>query len=108
MHTYISMHRHSYKDWISADLRQILIETHDLPVASHKKQTDFGILPAMNASSFFDAFRSNGYVLFSKEVNSVKGYGRSVEWSFLKLHTDFFGSNPQNTHTRRDLLANNS
>jgi hypothetical protein len=71
-------------------LRQILIETHDLPVADKEKRTDFGILPAMSASEFFESFYSHGFVLFSKEVNTNRGLGRSSEWSFLKLHSSFF------------------
>lgn len=86
----LSPNRHSYKDWITADLRQIMIETHELPQPNIKRMTDFGVLPAMKASDFFDAFKENGFVLFSKEVNSQRGYGRSVEWSFIKLRTDFF------------------
>ena len=61
--------RHTFKDWISADIQQILIETHDLPLASEAKDTQHGMLPRMDASEYFDAFEENGFVLFSKEVN---------------------------------------
>ena len=81
---------HSYKDWISADIRQIMIETHELPVAGKEKRTAFGILPAVAASEVFDTFKQHGFALYSKEVNTNKGLGRSSEWSFLKLHPDFF------------------
>jgi hypothetical protein len=61
--------RHTYKDWISADIQQILIETHDLPLASEAKQTGHGVFPKIPASEYFDAFEANGFVLYSKEVN---------------------------------------
>lgn len=66
-----------------------MIETHELPLPQKAKRSDFGVLPIMNTSDFFDAFQENGFVLFSKEVNSQRGFGRSVEWSFLKLRRDF-------------------
>lgn len=72
---------HSYKDWIDADLRQIMIETHELPVADKEKRTALGILPAVVASEVFDTFKQNGFVLFSKEVNTHRGLGRSCRWS---------------------------
>jgi Methyltransferase domain len=81
---------HTYKDWITADLRQVLIETHELPTTDREKHTVFGILPAISSSGVFDTFYDNGYVLFSKEVNTMKGNGYSSEWSFLKLSKDFF------------------
>lgn len=81
---------HSYRDWIGADLRQILIETHDLPDANAEKKTEFGIFPALSPSSFFDSLYHHGFVLFSKEVNTHRGLGRASEWSFLKLHSSFF------------------
>jgi len=74
---------------MDADLRQILMETHELPVASEKIRTDFGIMPAENASAMFDALHQRNFVLYSKEVNSHKGLGRSVEWSFLRMSPDF-------------------
>jgi hypothetical protein len=81
---------HTYKDWISADLRQLLMETHELPTLHHKKSTVFGILPAISVSEVFDSFHSNGYVLFSKEVNTMKGNGFSSEWSMFRLTSKFF------------------
>jgi hypothetical protein len=81
---------HTYKDWITADLRQILMETHELPTPQIKKRTPFGILPAISASKVFDSFYSNGYVLFSKEVNTMKGNGYSSEWSMIRLTPNFF------------------
>jgi Methyltransferase domain len=77
---------HSYEDWITADIRQLLIETHELPMPGGKKPTAFGVLPAISASAVFDTFHDHGFVLFSKEVNTMNGNGFSSEWSFLKLH----------------------
>lgn len=81
---------HTYKDWIDADLRQILIETHELPTKQFEKRTVFGILPAIAASEVFDTFYKHGFALFSKEVNTMKGNGFSAEWSWLKLRSNFF------------------
>jgi hypothetical protein len=87
--------RSTYKDWISADIRQILIETHDLPRdlprTHNSTKTQYGVFPRMRASDYFDAFKQNGFVLFSKEVNSGWGKGECVEWSYLKLQTEFLG-----------------
>jgi Methyltransferase domain len=80
---------HSYQDWITADLRQILIETHELPTKGNEKRTIFGVLPAVSASAVFDTFHDSGFVLFSKEVNTMNGNGFSSEWSFLKLNLGF-------------------
>lgn len=88
---YIFLFRHNYKDWITADIRQIMIETHDLPLPSTEKDTLFGMFPAIKATDFFDTMKANGFALYSKEVNSQRGFGRSVEWSFIKLRRDFFG-----------------
>jgi hypothetical protein len=78
-------------DWINTDIRQILIETHELPRVDKPTVTSYGTLPAMRASDYFDAFKQAGFVLFNKEVNSAWGEGKCVEWSYLKLHADFFG-----------------
>jgi hypothetical protein len=83
--------RTTYKDWVNTDIRQILIETHDIPRVSESTVTQWGTYPAMKASDYFDAFKQAGFVLFSKEVNSAWGEGKCVEWSYLKLHTDFLG-----------------
>lgn len=81
----------TFRDWIGADMRQILVETHELPVAG-PDPVRFGrtVLPLMNASDFFDEFTKNGYVLFNKEANGGWGRGTCFEWSFLKLHREFF------------------
>ena len=81
---------HTYKDWINADLRQILIETHEIPAQQYEKRTVFGILPAISVSEVFETFYKNGFVLFSKEVNTMKANGFSSEWSWLKLNSHFF------------------
>ena len=65
-----------------ADIRQILIETHGLP------SKDSG-----GPYAFFNTMIENHYVLFSKEANTHPGarpYGLFYEWSWLKLHPNFF------------------
>lgn len=90
---------HSYRDWIGADLRQIQIETHDLPTLEKEKRTDFGIFPQLSPSEFFDSFQNHGFVLFAKEVNTHNGLGRSSEWSFLKLHPSFLSDDASYAHS---------
>jgi hypothetical protein len=89
-HKLLLFHRTTYKDWMNADIRQILIETHHLPL-SKETTTRFGTFPAMKPTDYFDAFKQAGFVLFSKEVNSAWGMGNCVEWSYLKLQTEFLG-----------------
>jgi Methyltransferase domain len=76
--------RASYKDWISADIRQILVETHSTK--------DIVV-------DFFSAFRDNNFAMFSKEVN-VFTRGSCFEFSFVKLHPEFWlGSQAPNNET---------
>lgn len=68
----------TWRDWLTADVRQILVETHDVPKV---------------APDFFDELFAAGYVLFHKEPNihpgSSAGGGFGVEWAFLKLDKEF-------------------
>jgi hypothetical protein len=77
----------NYKDWISRDIRQILIETHGVP--SPVRGNEWHHAP-MKVSNFFDAFRENNFAMFSKEVD-VFSVGTCSEFSFVKLHPDFWG-----------------
>jgi hypothetical protein len=81
-------YRSNYKDWISADIRQILIETHGIP--SPDSGNEWHHAP-MNVSDFFDAFTENNFAMFSKETN-MHGEGTGIEFGFVKLHPDFWGS----------------
>jgi hypothetical protein len=92
--------RTTYKDWINTDIRQILIETHELPWIDKPTVTMYGTFPKMRASDYFDAFKQAGFVLFSKEANSAWGLGKCVEWSYLKLHTDFLGDSIARTSNK--------
>jgi hypothetical protein len=60
----------TYKDWIYADIRQILVEVHKVPEV---------------AQNFFSDLQQNGYVTFHKEPNIKSGGGICVEYAFLKL-----------------------
>ena len=66
---------YTFEDWLKQDIRQILVETHNVPYPM--------------APNFFTSLHDAGYVIFSKEVNYIMG-GRAVEYAFLKLSTDFF------------------
>jgi Methyltransferase domain len=67
------------QDWISdeVDIRQLMIETHRLGPG--------------NPADMFDDIQHAGFAMFSKEPNIFPMVGgRCVEWSFVKLHRDFF------------------
>jgi hypothetical protein len=66
----------SYKDWIRADLRQIVVEVHDSPVAA--------------VNDFFQGIHDAGYVMFHKEPNIQFSNGQCQEISFLKMQKSFF------------------
>jgi hypothetical protein len=68
----------TYKEWLKADLRQILVETHSAPMP--------------NARDLFYDLHDAGYVIFNKEANYLTG-ASNVEFAFLKLSTDFFVNN---------------
>jgi len=84
--------RFAYKDWLTLDIRQILIETHALPLANRRVSFFGTLLPQMEASELFETFYQHGFVLFSKEINSYDGKAGAVEWSFIKMHPDFFSA----------------
>jgi hypothetical protein len=66
------------------DLRQVLIELHAAG----------GLLPKI--PNFFRAMYRNGYVIFHKEPNiQYSNGGNAIEYSFLKLHPEFFRDIPQ-------------
>ena len=82
----------SFNDWIDHDIRQILIETHKLPL-----QEAIG-------NEFFDSFTENDFVMYSKENNGW-GVGDHYEFSYIKLHSDFLHpQNPDQTY-RNDQLG---
>ena len=67
----------TYLDWISyPHIRQVLIETHNLP--SNKTM----------GLHFFDSFQQNNLYMYSKEVNPWGG-GSCVEYSYIKLSETF-------------------
>lgn len=66
----------SFKDWTSADLRQILVEVHDSPAAV--------------VNDFFQTLQNAGFVLFHKEANTQFANGKCQEVGFLKIAKSFF------------------
>lgn len=81
------------------DLHHILLETHSIPHPSEVRRAgNFGrFLPMPEISRLQEVFAQHGFVAYSKEVNTHQGLGRSVEFGFLRLSTDFF---------RESLLTN--
>jgi Methyltransferase domain len=65
-------------DWIHQDIRQVLVETHELP-----KNSSFGL-------KYFQSYKKNQFAMFSKEVNGF-GEGKFYEFSYIKLHPLFWG-----------------
>jgi hypothetical protein len=94
----------NYKDWVSADIRQILIENHGVPSPISGNQWHH---EAMQVADYYDAFTANNFAMFSKEVN-VDGGGNCVEFSYIKLHPDFWGPNGQPCMRARQQVATGS
>lgn len=65
----------SYKDWITADIRQIQVETH--------------MVKGAKTLAFFDELQRHNFVMFHKEPNIHPGAGVSnivdSEWTILAL-----------------------
>ena len=67
----------SYKDWLEptkTDIRQLLLETHNLPMSAEKPQLNKGghWFPAtskLTPSQFFDDIEAAGFAMYSKEPN---------------------------------------
>jgi hypothetical protein len=78
----------NYRDWITQDIRQILIENHGVPSPNGP---NLWFHKALNVANYYDAFTENNFAMFSKEVN-VYGGGNCLEFSYVKLHPDFWGS----------------
>jgi hypothetical protein len=83
--------RSTYKDWISAQIDQVLIETHGVPSPDSGNAWHHS---PMKVSDFFDAFRDNNFAMFSKEVN-VYGNGSFIEFGYVKLRPEFWESGDQ-------------
>lgn len=64
----------TYKDWINADIRQLLVEVHMVPEV---------------ANDFFTHLQLAGYVTFHKEPNIQYGGGIALEYSMIKLSTEY-------------------
>lgn len=78
----------TYNDWISLNIRQILVEIHGVPTpkgmetdAVTKKffQTD------LDVTEFYDAFTKHGYALYNRDE-----HGAGPELSFVKLEREFW------------------
>lgn len=74
------------------DMHHLLLETHSIPLPNDvRKAGNFGrFLPMPQVAYLEKAFAEKGFVLYAKEVNTHQGFGRSVEFAFVRLHEDFF------------------
>jgi len=77
----------SWKDWIDrskVDIRQLLVETHNLPD------------DALQGLDYFYGLQQAGFYLFHKEPNiHPKAMGNGIEWGYVRLSKDFFGTNKE-------------
>ncbi len=90
--------REIYQDFFlpGIDLRQVLIELH----------AGEGLVPVM--PDLFRAMYRNGYVIFHKEPNiQYSDGGNAIEYSFLKLHPEFFSGIPQLYQEMTSFSSNN-
>jgi hypothetical protein len=77
--------RSTYKDWFTADIRQILVKTHGAPYYDGGSKWHSQML----AANFFDALTAQHYAMFSKSANVHDG-GESLEFGYVKMHPDFW------------------
>jgi mannosyltransferase OCH1-like enzyme len=77
--------RSTYKDWFTADIRQILVKTHGAPYYTGGSKWHSQML----AADFFDALTTQHYAMFSKSANVHDG-GESLEFGYVKLHPGFW------------------
>ncbi|CAB9497487.1 Pfam:DUF672 [Seminavis robusta] len=88
----------TYRDWLKPDLniRQLLIETHNLPTSLPDPQQNkggrfFPVSTDVAPSQFFDDIENAGFAMYSKEPNiHPQAQGNGVEFAYVKLHPDFF------------------
>ena len=68
----------TFQDLTTKNIGQINIEVH--------------LVKGQLTHDMFDAFRANNYAMYSKEFNVMtpKGKGSLVEFSFIRLHPDFW------------------
>jgi hypothetical protein len=72
--------------------QQILIESKGAPSPDAGNGWPGSLI---HAADYFNAFRTNHYGMFSKEVD-VRGSGTSFEFGYIKLHPDFWGEDVGN------------
>lgn len=88
----------TYLDWIKGgiDLRQVYIEVHNFPPIANKMFQDihdegYAIFHKVSFCLFgFSLLHFANLTCVSQEPNIQWGGGNCVEYSFLKLHKDYF------------------
>jgi Methyltransferase domain len=65
-------------DWMNQDIRQVLIETHKMPSKYNEGLT------------YFQSFKQNQFAMFSKEQNGYSFWTTCYEFSYIKLHPNFW------------------
>jgi hypothetical protein len=83
----------TYKDWLAVDIRQLLVETHDLAAAGPEASSDF-----------FDDLIDAGFNVISREPNIfpfvTKNNNMALEWSLIRLDPAFSGGRTNRTAVR--------
>jgi hypothetical protein len=85
--------RASNKDWLSADIRQILIKSHaKWPLNNDIEQI----------ADYFTMLAANHFAMFHKELN-VHADGVLLDFGFVKLHPDFWKDGLKLTAERKEV-----
>jgi Methyltransferase domain len=79
--------RNSYKDWVTVDIRQILIQTHGVPSPN-----------SLKVPGFFSSFQDSNFARFSRKMITEdegdfdKGHytHHTIEIGFIKLRPEFW------------------
>ena len=63
----------TFRDWLEADVRQLLLETHGLPTAPTMTKWKQPNPPRMTVTELHDTLRQHNFFLYSKEPNWMSG-----------------------------------
>jgi mannosyltransferase OCH1-like enzyme len=86
----------TYKDWFKADIRQILVSTQGTPFSTGMADPTHLL---MLMSDFFSAFTGRHFAMYSKDATA-----HGFDFSFVKLHPDFWKSGGQDFTGMRQVF----
>jgi hypothetical protein len=88
--------RGSYKDWLSADIRQILMKSHVKGLINDGSE---GGHAAVQIADYFTTLAANHFAMFHKELN-----GDFLNSGFVKLHPDFWKDGLNSARERSEVI----